>query len=249
MDISVTPIDGINEKLKRAHEDIVNLEVEIARFFNESEYPIAGDEDFKVLAQKSLYHAGRKIPLRFSVIAGEVLYHLRSSLDHMAWLLAIPAIREKTPARVEFPVCCERFNKDGAPSLKGKIEIFASDTAKQIIEREQPYNGPDPLNDILWLIHDLDRKAKHRELPLAFTGFDLGSPQLNAIARFYAENPSVPFPVHIARQIDKHMKFSPIVVLSDVVKGQAQPIIPALRSFESGVWRVFNLLLGELAKC
>ncbi len=244
MDISVTPIDGINEKLKRAHENIVNLEVEIARFYKESEHPISGDEDFQVLAQKSLYHAGRRVPLRFSVLAGEVVHHLRSSLDHMAWLLAVPEIREKTPVRIEFPICCERLNKDGAPSLKGKIQIFASDTAKQIIEREQPYNGPDPLNDILWLVHDLDRKAKHRELPLVFTGFDMGGPQLNALARFYAENPSVPFPFDIARQVNEHMKLSPVVVLSDVVKGQAQPIIPTLRSFESEIWRVFNMLLG-----
>ena len=249
MDISVTPIDGINEKLKRAHENIVNLEVEISRFFNESEHPIVGDESLKVLMQKADYHSKRRVPLRLSVLAGEILNHFRSALDHIAWLLARQEVKDRNPLSISFPILCERFNKDGSPSIKGKIEMFASDTAQEIIKGVQPYNGSDPLGDILWLIHDLDRKAKHREPPIAFTGFDLGSPRLNAIALFYTENPSVPLPVDVAKHFDKKMEFSPIVVLSDVVKGQAQPVIPTLRSFEGEVGYVLNLLLGELAKC
>src|SRR5271157_2960339 len=235
MDISVTPIEGIKEKLKRAHEDIVNLQVEITRFFKESEHPIVGNEDFQVLKQKAKYHHGRRLPLRFSVLAGEVLYHLRSSLDHMAWLLAKPEIREKTPVRIEFPIFCERFSKDGVSSLKGKIEIFASDAAQKIIERIQPYNGREPLNDILWLIHDLDRKAKHRELPLVVTRFDFGSLKLNALAGFYIDNRPIPLPDHVAMHIQKHMNFSPVVMLSDLPKGQTESIIPTLRSFEREV--------------
>lgn len=249
MDISVTPIDGINEKLKRANENIINLEAEIALFFKECKYPIVGDEDIKALDEKVKYFETLRVPLRFSVLAGEILHHFRSSLDHIAWLLSFSEIREKTPVRVEFPVFCERFNKDGSPSLKGKIEIFASDAAQQIIKRVQPYNGPDPLNDMLWIIHDLDRKAKHRELPLTFIAFDMGSPELNAIGNFYADNPGAPFPFHLARKIQQNMKPTPLVAFADFSKGESQPIIPALRSLEGEVRYVLNQLLGELAKC
>lgn len=249
MDISVTPIDGINEKLKRAHENIVNLEVEITRFFKESEHPIVGDEDLDVLYKKAEYLGKLRVPLRFSVLAGEILHHFRSTLDHMAWLLASAECRRKTPTKIEFPIFSQRFNKDGAPSLKGKIEMFPSITAQQIIERIQPYNGRDPLNDKLWLIHDLDRKAKHRELPLTITAFDGGSPQINAIGNFYADNPSAPMSFELARKLKQNMKLAPIILFADFNKGQPQLMIESLNRLEDEVRFVLNLLLGELAKC
>ena len=138
----------------------------------------------------------------------------------MAWLLATPKCRRDTPTKIQFPIFSERFDKNGAPSLKGKIEMFAPLTAQQIIEAVQPYNGTDPLRDMLWIIHDLDIKAKHRELPLTFTVFDLGSPKLNAIANFYAANPSEPFPIELAAYIDKHMNFSPNIAFSEFCKGR-----------------------------
>ena len=248
MDISVTPIDGINEKLKRAHENIVNLEVEIARFFKESECPIVGDEDIDALYEKTEYLGKLRIPLRFSVLAGEILHHFRSSLDHIAWLLARPECREEKPTKIEFPIFCERFDKNGSPSLKGKIEVFTSDTAKHIIERVQPYNGSDPLNDKLWIIHDLDRKAKHRELPLTLTGFDSG-PIINAIGNFYAANPTAPMSFQLARKLKNEFKPSPVILFADFSKGQPAPMIEALNALKDEVWFVFQELLGELAKC
>jgi hypothetical protein len=249
MDISVTPIDGINEKLKRAHENIINLDSEITTFFNENKSPIVGDEDLDVLYQKAEYLGKLPVPLRFSVLSGEILHHFRSCLDHMAWLLAVPEIRRKRPLSISFPVLCERFHKDGSPSIKGKIEIFANPDVQKIVEQVQPYNTRDPLNDRLWIIHDLDRKAKHRELPLTFTGFDAGSPILNVIGNFYAANPNALMSSNLARQFKQKMKLAPLVLIADVTKGQPQPLIATLHQLKGEVEFTLALLLEHLALC
>jgi hypothetical protein len=101
-------LEGINEKLKRANENILNLEAEITRFFQESKHPIIGNEYKNLLLKKAEYNFSRKIPIRFSVLAGEIINQFRSSLDHIAWPLAIPDERRNHPTKIEFPVFCEK---------------------------------------------------------------------------------------------------------------------------------------------
>src|SRR5271165_3079997 len=175
MDISVTPIDGINEKLERAHENIINLELEIDDFFRKNEPPGSGKKDLQALSEHAGHWNNLEVPIRFSVLAAEIIHHFRSCLDHIAYPLAKPEIRRDKPQRIEFPIFHDRFDKQGSPSLKGKIETFASLRVKKLMVTVQPYRGLNPSNTILWLIHDLDRQAKHRELPLTVLGFTFGS--------------------------------------------------------------------------
>ncbi len=249
MSNTLHPVEGIYEKLKRAHENIINLEREANGFFQEGENVIVGDEDLEVLLQKAKYQGERELPLRFAVLVGEILHHFRSSLDHAAWLLARPDWRIKRPTKIEFPVFHDRFDKNGSPSLKGKIEMFSSKAVQKFVEGIQPYEGPDPSNDMLWLIHDLDRKAKHRELPLMATGFDLGGPQINALVAFYTTNPIQPIPEDVRRQLKKNVRISPHIVFGDFVKGKPQPVIFGLGQLERQTRKIIELLADELWKC
>jgi hypothetical protein len=74
--------DGIHEKLKRADENIVNLQAEVSRFFQECEYPVMPKVQDKEHTKALAYYKSMKIPLRFSVLSGEIVHHLRSCLDH-----------------------------------------------------------------------------------------------------------------------------------------------------------------------
>jgi hypothetical protein len=67
------PFDGIGEKLKRSNENIHNLETEIAYFFESSKYPVLSQDNKKVFLEAIEYHQQRVIPVRFSVLAGEVI--------------------------------------------------------------------------------------------------------------------------------------------------------------------------------
>jgi len=82
--LSPEKLAGVYEKLKRTEEGIGDLNSQIAAFLRER--PEGGLNDDKQKAAKELveFHAKRVIPLRFAVIAGEVIDHLGSSLEHIA---------------------------------------------------------------------------------------------------------------------------------------------------------------------
>jgi hypothetical protein len=239
-------LEGINEKLARANENILNLEAEITRFLQESKHPIIGNEYHNLLIKKAEYNFARKIPIRFSVLAGEIVNQFRSSLDHIAWALAIPDERSDHPTSIEFPVFCE---KSKAARCEDKIKLIASAEARSLIKSVQPYLGADPLDTPLWVMHDLDRICKHRALPLTFTLFDLGSSQLNAIANLYASNPSLPMSPELARKLNEQMNLTPVIAFREFVKGQPYPVIRGLTSFEVETRRIVGLFEGELLKC
>src|ERR1700722_16550539 len=102
------PFEGVKAKLERSNQNILNLESEIRRFFEESTYPIIPQDDPKLLLEAMKYHQRRTIPLRFSVLAGEIAHHLRSILDHIVWIFSDPIYREKHSVWIEFPILKSR---------------------------------------------------------------------------------------------------------------------------------------------
>ena len=98
------PLDGIQEKLNRADENIGNLNREIVSFFNDGPYPVLPDKDDGLFQEAVDYHSSRIIPQRFSVLAGEIIHHLRSCLDHLAWILSNEEKRVRDPQGIEFPI-------------------------------------------------------------------------------------------------------------------------------------------------
>ena len=106
---------------------------------------------------------GPTVPLRFSVLIGEIAHHLRSSLDHLVWQLVIANGRKGT-ARSEFPIFCEQpKGANGERLFANKIEGVRQDVA-DAIRQMQPFNDPAPPLNPLWLVHELDRIDKHRLL-------------------------------------------------------------------------------------
>src|SRR6266481_2405373 len=111
--------EGIDEKLKRADENIQNLKVEVSWFFKKCKYPKIPKLDDEKLAEALNYHHALKIPPRFSVLAGEIVHHLRSCLDHVVWELSDDAYRNSPNFRfIEFPLLEKR------PSLKDKFTRY-----------------------------------------------------------------------------------------------------------------------------
>jgi hypothetical protein len=155
---------GIAEKLKRAEENIHNLYLEMERFFQECAYPVLPEDDKESLLKAIEYHKNLVIPPRFSVLAGEIIHHLRSCFDHVVWHFSVGPV--KNPRQIEFPVFKEPLDKRGRERLEGKIEGITDPQARALIERLQPHNAADPTDDPLWLIHDFDIVDKHKELIL-----------------------------------------------------------------------------------
>ena len=166
-------LDGARVRLKRADENIRNLETEIAPLLSglptipfSGENPQFTDEDRK--NWEILTKANTNIDPRLAVLAGEIVHHLRASFDHVAWQLSSVSVRTSSTTQIAFPVSVidPSTNKDELRSYQRKVKGITSVSALARIDSLQPYKASNPSVHPLWLIHDLDRIDKHRELVL-----------------------------------------------------------------------------------
>ena len=163
-------------KLIRAKEHLSVLEYRIGAYARASSHLLIAGPD-----GKHTVRIGDQPPADISILVGEVIYQLRSALDHLAFDLVkvnrrgitLPAGWEK---RCEFPLLLNIPTKGNPPvaykplprdywdrSLPG-----ISDSAFAIIEGLQPYHRLGVTN-ALRLIADLSNIDKHRHLHVTVT--------------------------------------------------------------------------------
>ncbi len=118
--------------------------------------------------------SARPVPIRLPILTGEVLYHLRSALDHVAQQLVLA--HGGTPdIYTAFPVWEDRFATYKSKNPRPHFEISggADPGALAIVEAAQPYQRvDDPTLHPLWILNELMNIDKHRALLLATTGYD-----------------------------------------------------------------------------
>ena len=162
------PFDGIAEKLKRADEHILRLASEIDRFINEEPNAIVVDYDPQQAESFIRFHQGRTVPRRISVITGEVLYQLRSSLDHAVCVFVkraggTPTITTQYPIWLYKPTKprhVRRYQGETSP-------IDPSGPVGTLIEKTQPYHrGKRGEDYALGILKALSNADKHRALTL-----------------------------------------------------------------------------------
>jgi hypothetical protein len=223
-------LEGINEKIKRAKEGVINLNREIVAFFIESDYPVIPNPDDKMFKVISDYHLNRKIPLRFSVLAGEIVHQLRSCFDHLIWQLSSSKERRENPRRIGFPVFeYEPVCKDQRTRYDRNIKGISNPEIKACIQGLQPYAGPDPWNDPLLLIHNMDRFDKHQELVIVFPAIVVrhGPRALEAIMEYYkTKSDSSRTELAAAMKVDS--KLSAHVAFRKLGNRKDQPLVPSL---------------------
>jgi hypothetical protein len=180
---------GIDDKLERAVAHINNLDRQLAAFADQEPYsvrvqkdPHEGDFIGRLIAVKNPNVGAPDVSM--VLLAGEVLYQLRSALDHLVHQLVIRsgnASKLETSRRHQFPIFKDpdRYAARAAGMIDGVSKSIAS-----LIEGEQPYKRrPDaPENDPLWILQDLNNTDKHRIIPVTIVALD--------IARAQADNTS-----------------------------------------------------------
>jgi hypothetical protein len=231
--------DGVNEKLKRADENIINLQSEIARFFQDCKYPILPKFGDKKLLEAIQYHKTLPIPLRFSVLAGEVVHHLRSCLDHIIWELSDDTIRQSPDHRyLEFPIL------ETPPTLENKftrydrkIQGVREPAALKLIEELQPYRRVDPPDDLLFIIHSMDITDKHRELVILNpTGEIVNLPghiAVQVMGHLYGKRG--PLTTDLARQVNQYSESVPHISFKNFGRRKTQPVVGSLTQLANHV--------------
>ncbi|TFW17965.1 hypothetical protein [Duganella callida] len=154
-------MSGCWAKLERSQELLDLLSVESAAYFEK--FPVRLEQEFHNYGHDySLVAYGEPFPPpRIAVIAGEVIHHLRSSLDHLVSALVLNNGNEVTKSN-QFPICSSRKAfKDACD--RGQLKGVAP-SARAIIESVQPYTTPVPNDTILSVVSEYDNADKHRLL-------------------------------------------------------------------------------------
>ena len=167
------PLSGIGAKLERAYQHIEQLDTEIDQFLSTDPPPYFIESGFYDDPCKYEFKGFIRsdIPLRFSVMAGEIVHQLRSSLDHL--ITALVLANNQPPIRnLQFPIARDRekFKRacDGA-QVKG-----VSKSAFRKIVRLQPYRSSTPQDMTIFAIHDLNIRDKHSLLLVTGQAANIG---------------------------------------------------------------------------
>jgi len=114
------PLDGCRAKLDRAKETIESLALEISTFESRIPPPFQVTREHRGNEYVFIASGVATAPLRFAVIAGEIVHHMRSCLDHTIRALVVrngnvPSVRH------QFPICTSEKQFDEAIS-RGQID-------------------------------------------------------------------------------------------------------------------------------
>ena len=146
--------DRLNARIVRAEENVRNLDREVTTFLAGSPYYSVQHDEANGDRVWSL-KINSEIPLAFSVLVGEIIHDLRSTLDHMIYHLVLQ--NGGTPTfSTAFPIydSAMDFKKDGKSKIKG-----VSSQVAHVVDTTKPYkNG----NDALYQLHRLSIIDKHR---------------------------------------------------------------------------------------
>jgi hypothetical protein len=233
---------GIEEKLNRADENIVNLNSEIDAFFQACRYPTLPKNDDEALLEAIEYHKNLAIPPRFSVLVGEIIHHLRSCLDHVVWQFSSDEYRRDSFWKIEFPVFSdEPIEKDALARYKGKVKGITNPDVLGLINDLQPYNAPDAADAPIWIIHDMDIVDKHRELILCPSTVRIEIP---ASLWPYADYDRSALPPEIEDDLYHNLKVVPQISFKNFGRREIQPVVPALKFLHSVVGEIVERFEG-----
>jgi hypothetical protein len=249
------PFAGIAEKLKRADENIVNLKTEIEGFFRDCKYPTIPQPNDKSWQDAIDYHRSLDVPLRFSVLNGEIVHHLRSCLDHLVWIFSSAKARAK-PNNVAFPIIATvPPTKDELARIERNIEGISNTQVRDMIRDLQPFNdGANAGNHLLAVVHEMDRVDKHRELLLMVGGsanivFPAGTPtEVVMLASSYTQgHPLTPSQLGmVGREIKKNHQVSPDIAFREFGKWKTQPVVPSLQQISNGIRAIMDAFSAEI---
>lgn len=156
---------GIRQKIKRADQHIRTLS-QLARAFRKAckcRVVIDFDPNTETHTYRIKMIRRGRVPRKFSIIAGEAIHQLRSSLDHLVSQLVI--LNGKTPTRWHaFPIFAQPPTKKQKPAFEGMIKGIPP-AAKTAIESLQPYHRATPHGNLfLVVLRELDNAYKHRSV-------------------------------------------------------------------------------------
>jgi hypothetical protein len=161
-------------------------------------------------------------PPLHALLAGEIVHHARSALDHLIAALANWRGQE-TLLSHQFPICATE--KKFKQAIEKQWCAGLSKEALEVIKEVQPFNAADPDSYTLDILRELDNTSKHRSLLMTTS------------AALMRENVGLGSPVHYGPS-------NPIILKSMDAPKPSPPTAAGSKIFELGFDRPtaqFNL--------
>jgi hypothetical protein len=161
-------LHGIKLKLKRAQQQIQALKTDIDAFHKHRPYGIGVQFDPNTRTLALIAKVWKPYDPMWGIRAGEVVHHLRSSLDHLVWELVFHKTKgpPPKPKATKFPIHLTLEGDDGYGKNAGRAIAGVSSEAAALIERSQPFSTGDGVANPLWALHGLSNLDKHRTIAL-----------------------------------------------------------------------------------
>ena len=159
----MTNFKGVHAKIDRASDEISWLKRDMDRFCENIKQSIV--HEVQEEADEQVWAYGGETcepPIEWSVKIGEILFNLRSALDHLVWQLVF-ANEQKPGHRNAFPIVNDESHWQKATRRLTGV----TPRVEAVIERLQPYTGGlGFLFDVskFWTLSELCNIDKHRHL-------------------------------------------------------------------------------------
>ena len=227
-------------KLQRANHHFIELERTEREFFENNPVDIVIEDEPKSGSKFVKIRLDTPAPEIIHILVGEIIYHLRSTLDQIAVAFARMSVAKPNPKNVYFPTgdCLWAF----AHACNANLSDFDQDLRDQIISTEA-YDGA---NDTLRAVFRMGNIDKHMELiPAGASG------QLTGLSNFILANSRTgltlggplrslkdgivicdlgPNGIFIPRNPEAEIHVTGRVTLGEASIYEGNPLIPFLRS-------------------
>lgn len=185
-------------KLNRAEVIIQSLEKDIFNYLNQKPqlFKVIGKHENNGLDYNLIAYGPSTVPRDFSLLTGEIVHHLRSSLDYLIHALVIKNGNQPN-INHQFPICTT-FSAYESLKKRGRIKGI-SDSAESLIKSVQPFTSPTPNDTVLYVIGRFNNLDKHQKLVVTTVGGGIN------------ENITIGSNVNIEKSLGKNLKLPNIV--------------------------------------
>jgi hypothetical protein len=229
-------------KTTRAKVHLEALRNELDAFYKSKPYTFVPEDDVERGRYCIRVEIG-PIPDNIWLIAGDLFYCLRASLDQLVFSLA--QITIPYPAGTQFPILDQdiAFNKKVRKRFEGQTLGVTAD-AVQVIESLQPYHRRHTAairSHLLWRLNWMSNIDKHRRIPV-HGGELLFTPHFPSSALPFVEldndNAMVRFPARFKGQVRLDPDVSFKVVFGDLSDGIACDF--------GGIEQIYNFVADDV---
>jgi hypothetical protein len=149
------PLYSAKLRIERAAEHLDNLVAEIDRFFSENPGRYVSEPDSDGVHEIHKLKFPTRFPIRWRVIATEIIEHLRASLDHTTFATFFLDTGRLDSNYAAFP-----FGKTPT-DLDNSVRGRSKDLRPEIQTLLRSFNAYKGGNDLLYTLNDLGNDRKH----------------------------------------------------------------------------------------